>query len=98
MYPRIMKRSLGLKKMDLTTSEIRDDTTGTKVVFSNDWNKTPSSNKDEFIESDMNTRIASPRTVICRPPPYTFCYSLNGRGNLQPLIEKRPIRIIRVYK
>ncbi len=36
--------------------------------------------------------------LVCKTIPYNVCYKLNKDGSLSPLAEKRPLRILRVYK
>jgi hypothetical protein len=36
--------------------------------------------------------------LICKTIPYNICYKLMEDGSLKPLTERRPVRILRVYK
>jgi len=37
-------------------------------------------------------------TLVCKTIPYNICYKLKTDGSLSPLTERRPLRILRVYK
>ena len=35
--------------------------------------------------------------VICKLEPFNICYRLDSNGNMHPLGDRRPVRLIRVY-
>ena len=36
--------------------------------------------------------------VICKLEPFNICYRLDEKGNMYPLGDRRPVRLIRIYK
>ena len=36
--------------------------------------------------------------VICKMEPFNVCYRLDSKGNMHPLGDRRPVRLLRVYK
>ena len=35
--------------------------------------------------------------VICKLEPFNICYRLDRKGNMHPIGDRRPVRLIRVY-
>ena len=35
--------------------------------------------------------------VICKMEPFNICYPLDRKGNMHPIGDRRPVRLIRVY-
>lgn len=36
--------------------------------------------------------------IICKLEPFNICYRLDKKGNMHPLVDRRPVRLIRIYK
>ena len=37
-------------------------------------------------------------TYFCKMEPFNICYIVDRHGKVQPLGNRRPVRILRVYK
>jgi len=57
--------------------------------------KLPTSNVPE--ESTVLTPTEED-PVICKMEPFNVCYRLDSKGNMHPLGDRRPVRLLRVYK
>ena len=36
--------------------------------------------------------------IICKMEPYNLCYTVDEHGEMQPLGDHRPVRLLRIYK
>ncbi|TRY74796.1 hypothetical protein TCAL_07118 [Tigriopus californicus] len=36
--------------------------------------------------------------LVCKTVPYNICYRMDKHGNLHPIGDRRPVRLLRVYK
>jgi len=35
--------------------------------------------------------------IICKVEPFNMCFRVDGLGELHPIGDKRPVRLLRVY-
>ena len=58
-------------------------------------------NSNKFPSINIPTggaKEAAEDPVICKLEPFNICYRLDSNGNMHPLGDRRPVRLIRVYK
>ena len=58
------------------------------------------SKQDEFGSVENVEFISTGRgdPIVCRLEPFNLCYRFDESGRLHPLGDRRPVRLIRVYK
>ena len=75
-------------------------------------NKQSNNHKSEFEDEKDNSiqdGFGSPETVemistgrgdpiVCRLEPFNLCYRFDESGTMHPIGDRRPVRLIRVYK
>ena len=67
---------------------------------------TERANDEESVveEESINTLTARlilgkyEEPVICKLEPFNICYRFDKNGNMYPLRDRRPVRVIRIYK
>ena len=57
----------------------------------------PRKNQAEDVPSNTVSSIPK-QQIICKLTPFNMCYRADEQGNLHPLIDRRPLRVIRLYK
>lgn len=79
---------------------------GELASFQDQLKSFPESTRDFLKENADTTQITSSPSpggnkkdtlIICKMEPFNVCYKFDEEGNMQPIGDTRPVRIIRVY-
>ena len=57
----------------------------------------PNVSEDETLEM-ISSALNGEDPIICRLEPFNICYRFDESGTMHPIGNRRPVRLIRVYK